>query len=154
MTMTDGQRAFADRMALYWETVGFSRAASSLIGWLMVCEPPHQSQADLATALHLSRGSVSTHLRALEVVGLTERVRFPGERTQYYQLPEGVWLRVMQSEGERIAAMKSMAEAGAQVLPQSRPERITQLGKVAEFFDEEWPPLLERMNARFEKGTP
>jgi DNA-binding transcriptional regulator GbsR (MarR family) len=154
MKLNDAQAAYADTIGRYWESVGFSRAGSALLAWLMICEPAHQSQAELATALRLSRGSVSTQLRTLEGVGLTERIRFPGERTQYYQLPEDVWLRVMRSEGERIAAMKQLAEAGAEVLPATRQDRITQLGEVAAFFEEVWPQVTERMNARFKKGTP
>jgi len=145
MTMSDAQRQYSERLGAYWESVGFSRAGGSIIGFLTVCEPAHQSQAQIAAALHLSSGSVSTQVRHLEGVGLLERVRFPGERTQHYQMPEGAWWRVMESETGRINAIGTLADAGAAVLPAHRPDRITDMGAMARFFAAEWPALLARM---------
>lgn len=146
MEMTEAQRAYAEQVGSYWESVGFTRAAGAIIGFLIVSDPAHQSQAQIAAALRLSSGSVSTQVRLLENVGLIERVRFPGERTQYYQMPEGAWWRVMESETDRIAAIASLADAGVAVLPAHRPDRITDMGAMAHFFAEEWPALLSRMH--------
>jgi DNA-binding transcriptional regulator GbsR (MarR family) len=151
MSMTHAQRAYAERIGAYWESVGFAHAAGLIIGFLMVCDPARQSQAAIGRELHLSAGSVSTHVRALHAVGLLDRARVPGERTAYYEIPPGAWTRLMEAEGERIAAIAALADAGSRVLPATRPERITEMGDMARFFQREWPAVMARMNE--ELGT-
>jgi len=153
MKLTDDLSTFIERVGRYWEGLSFSRTAGRIIGALMISEPPHQSAADLVALLGVSAGSVSTQTRQLEQLGLVERVTFPGNRASFYQLPDRVWSRVLDGELERIVAMRKLAEAGSGVLPATRPERITELGAVAEFLVGEWPGLMERLSRRL-KGTP
>ncbi|WP_062379387.1 GbsR/MarR family transcriptional regulator [Demequina pelophila] len=152
--MTEQQHAYVDRVATYFSILGSSRAWSEILAWLMICDPPHQSQAQIQESLSLSAGTVSTQLRSLVEIEFAEPVRLQGERVQYYRLRPGAWQRVMTSEMGRIAALKELAIAGEDVLPAERPERITELRAVAEFFEREWPSLLARMNESLEKGTP
>lgn len=44
------------------------------LGWLLVCEPPEQSAAELAETLQASKGSISTATRVLLRLGFIERV--------------------------------------------------------------------------------
>jgi len=154
MSMTDAQRDYAARVGAYWEAVGFVHAAGLIIGFLMVCDPARQSQASIGRELKLSAGSVSTHVRSLHSVGLLDRVRVPGERSAYYEIPPGAWSRLMEAEGERIAAIAALADAGAAVLPNARPERITEMGDMARFFQREWPAVMARMNDELGTRTP
>lgn len=144
MTDADARSAYAARVAQYWETVGFAPAAGAILGHLMVCEPASQTQAQLASALHLSAGTVSTQLRTLLASTLVEKVRLPGERAQRYQLPENVWLRLIGSETERIAGLRVLVDAAGDATPETRPDRIGALDTVVRFFEAEWPRLMDR----------
>lgn len=117
----------------------------------MICEPDHQSANELVEALEISTGSVSTQVRLLEQIDLVERTTFPGDRVRYYRLPPMAWTRLMQSELGRIIQMREFAEAGHALLPASRPERVTELASLADFFADEWPPMLDRLEKRIKK---
>ncbi len=135
---------FAAEAAQFWERSGMSRAAGAILGHLMVCEPAAQNQAELASALRLSSGAVSTQLQTLIGAGLVERVRRVGVRTQFYQLPEGVWLKLMASEQSRLAQLGALSQAGLAALPTTRQDRITTLDLLVRFYESEWPHLIER----------
>src|SRR5664279_1500833 len=100
--MTEAQSTFVETMGRYWESAGSTRVMGAIVGWLMVCEPPHQSASDLVTALSVSTGSVSTQTRALINYGLVEPVTFRGDRTRYYQIREGAWMAFMRAEQSRM----------------------------------------------------
>lgn len=151
MKPTVEQSAFVERVGRWWESLAGSRAAGAILGWLMVCEPAHQSSAALAESLKISAGSVSTQTRLLERVGLLERVTFPGDRMTYFQLRPHVWLQMMWSEQQRIEEMRGIAEAARSVMPDERPDRVEDLGRVAEFFLERWPELMDGLTAHLQK---
>ncbi len=151
MKPTHEQSVFIERVGRWWESVAGSRAAGAILGWLMVCEPAHQSSAGLAEALKISSGSVSTQTRLLERVGLVERVTFPGDRMTYYQLRDHVWPQMMWSEQQRIEEMKDIADAARSLMPDERPDRVEELGQVAEFFLERWPELMDGLTAHLQK---
>lgn len=146
MKLDDARSDFVERVGRYWETVSGTRAAGRILGWLMICEPDHQSAAELSTILRLSTGSVSTQIRLLEQIGLVERLTFSGDRASYYRLLQHVWTRTMNSELARVTEMRKMAESGRDILPTLRPDRVTELGKIAGFFEQEWPQLMVRLN--------
>jgi DNA-binding transcriptional regulator GbsR (MarR family) len=147
------QSEFVERVGRFWESVAGSRTAGRIVGWLMICEPQHQSSADLMAALAISSGSASTQIRQLVNLGLVERVTFPGDRASYYHLPDNVWSKVANEDLGRLTNMRKLAEAGDAVLPATRPERVTELGVVAEFLIDEWSSLMERLNDRLSEGA-
>ncbi|WP_084104702.1 GbsR/MarR family transcriptional regulator [Demequina sp. NBRC 110056] len=150
----DARAGYAAQVSQYWETGGLTRAAGSILGHLMVCEPAAQTQATLASALHLSAGSVSTQLRTLTAVGMVERVRPPGERAYHYQLPQDMWVRILGTEDQRIAGLRALADAGMAALPATRPDRITSLDQMVRFFEGEWPRIAARLDEFLRKeGT-
>jgi DNA-binding transcriptional regulator GbsR (MarR family) len=145
------QLAYVERVARWWEGLTASRNAGKILGWLMICEPPHQSSSDLVDALGISTGSVSTHIRGLVDLGLVERVTFAGDRATYFQLKDHVWSAMMWSEQARIEEMRGLTEDVAEVLPAQRPDRVTDLGQVIEFVAREWPEFMRRMSEFLEK---
>ena len=138
----------------WWESVsGGSRTAGRMLGWLMVCEPAHQSSAEMTDALQASAGSISTQSRMLEAIGVLERVTFPGDRQTYYQLPIHVWVDLMWAEQDRLKGLMRVAEKAEPAMPRERPDRVADLGRIAQFFIDEWPSLMERLTAYLEKET-
>lgn len=151
MKLTPTQSEHIEYAGRWWESLsGGSRTAGRLLGWLMICEPVHQSLTQLAEALEASAGSISTQSRMLETFGLVERVTFPGDRQTYYRLRPHVWTEIMQSELPRIEMMKEMARRAAPAIPAESPDRVTDLELVAQFFIDEWPGLMERLSLYLE----
>jgi len=130
--------------ASYWQSLGLAPSAGMILGYLMVCEPAAQTQAELASALKISAGSVSTQLGMAVRIGLVERLRTPGDRLGRYQLPANMWTRLVLAEGERIRGLRTLAEAGNAVLPASRKDRITSLDLMVRFWEAEWPQIEQR----------
>lgn len=150
--MKPEQATYVEHVGRFWESLSMSRTAGRILGWLMICEPAHQSATDLVNTLQISTGSVSTQVRLLERIGLVERITFRGDRLRYYQLPEHVWGKALNTELDRIRQMRTLAEAGSAVVPTTRPERVTELGAIAQFFEDEWPDLLARMSEQLDIG--
>lgn len=151
MKPSQTQHEYVERVGRWWETGTGSRAAGRILGWLMICEPTHRSAAQLVDELELSAGSVSTQFRLLEGLGFVERVTFPGDRVTYYQLKPDVWLHVMKGELDHIKNWLTIADVGADVLPEERPERVTDVGLIARFFLDRWPSFLDELISYIEK---
>lgn len=154
MKLTKAQSDHVEHAGRWWESNSAgSRTAGRMLGWLMICEPAYQSSSDLVEALQSSPGSVSTQSRTLETLGLVERVTFPGDRQTYYQLPPKVWPEILWSEQQRLEGLRGLAAKARDITPAERPDRVTDLERIAEFLVAEWPDLMERLNAYLEKET-
>ncbi len=138
-------------MGRWWESTTGGRAAGRILGWLMICDPPHQSSSDLVDKLDLSTGTVSTQVRVLERILFVERITFPGDRVSYYQLKPDVWIGVMMSEPEHIKRMMELSEAASDVIPEVRPDRVTDMGFIARFLLDRWPSLMDELVVELEK---
>jgi hypothetical protein len=99
----------------------------------------------------VSSGSVSTQIRLLERLNFVERLTFPGDRVTYYQLKPDVWVEVMISEMGHLERMKMISTAGADVVPEVRPERLTDVGLIAQFFLDRWPSFMDELSEYLEK---
>jgi DNA-binding transcriptional regulator GbsR (MarR family) len=154
MKPTDSQLGYVELVGRWWEAQGQSRTGGRILGWLMICEPPHQSASDLIENLSISSGSVSMLIRQLELIDLVERVTFPGDRTTYFQIPRYAWSGVMSGEQRRIKEMGELVVAAEPVMPESRQDRIADLGHLVDFFDREWPDLMERFQRQLDKEAP
>jgi DNA-binding transcriptional LysR family regulator len=84
------ERLFADEVGMVLAGMGMPAAFGKLMGWLLICEPPQQTSTQLAQSLGLSKGSVSTGMRALERLGMVRRVPTQGRGHAYEMLPDAL----------------------------------------------------------------
>src|ERR1700729_970027 len=78
---TDAEITFADHAGrFYARRYGFSPMIGRLIGYLVLCDPPEQSIAELADALLASRSAIAGAVNTLEALQLVVRSRAAGER--------------------------------------------------------------------------
>ncbi|MGD2100745.1 MAG: hypothetical protein PVG83_00770 [Acidimicrobiia bacterium] len=145
MKLTAAQHDFVERVGRWWETGTGSRASGRILGWLMICEPAHQSSGQLTETLQVSSGSVSTQIRFMENLNLVERVTFAGDRVTYFQLRPDVWVDLMWSEIDQLKQWQEIAALGNAVKPGERPERIEDIGFIASFLLDRWPLLMEEL---------
>ncbi|GII86092.1 hypothetical protein Ssi03_40820 [Sphaerisporangium siamense] len=130
--MSDGEAEFVDRMGLFMERVGGGRTMGRLYGWLMICDPPHQSLTELAAALEVSKASVSTIARQLQTAGMIERVP-ARDREHRYRITSGGWTQVLRIQLEGVRTGLETIEFGLSIVG-DRPERRTRLEDSREFF--------------------
>ena len=63
--VTEQQQQFVEECGLYFEGIGLTRMAGRIIGWLLISDPPHQTQGDLVEVLQASKSSISVALKTV-----------------------------------------------------------------------------------------
>ena len=118
--MDDASQRFIEQMGVMTEDEGFPRIAGRIFGYLLL-EKGERSLDEIAEALGVSRGSVSTDARRLAQMGLLERRSRPGDRRDYYMMaPSGV-RRMIESRIQTIRRFHDLL-VSAQSLPELAPE--------------------------------
>jgi DNA-binding MarR family transcriptional regulator len=141
----DELAAYVEDVALFFEAGGLPRIAGRILGFLLVCDPPYRSAAELAEALGASKGSISTSLRLLQTGALIERVPLPGERATYYQVDSTGFERRFEAMTSTLGAFLPIADRGLALLkgePAERQRPLRELRALHAFFHDEMPRLL------------
>ncbi len=137
---------FAEAMGTFFEKTGFPRMAGRIWGWLLICDPPEQTAAQIAESLQASRGSVSTMTRLLQIWGV-ERVGVPGSRTGVYRIRSDGFVCLMQTEMQMFAEIRNLGERGLNILknePEAVRERLKEGCDLFAFVEKEYPLLIEK----------
>jgi len=151
--MVSPERQYAEDAALVLESLGMPRAHGKLLGWLLVCDPPQQSSADLAQALDLSAGSISMGTRMLVNAGLVRQVAVPGKRGKVYEMIEDAMTRSIQDDRTRI--MRELLDRGLDVVGGEGAPRAGRLRRTRDFYafiERELPALTARFHAEYGEG--
>jgi hypothetical protein len=148
------EREFVDRMGLVLERLGGPRTMGRICGHLLVCDPPEQSLTDLATALGVSKASVSVVARQMEAVGMVERVP-GGGRAHRYRLLSGDWAQLLQAQLVGVRYGLEVLEQGLCTIGAERPDARARLAEVRDFFafcERDARELVQRWEAQRRGG--
>jgi DNA-binding transcriptional regulator GbsR (MarR family) len=154
---TEEELAFADSMGRHMASqYGLPPMTGRVCGWLLICDPPEQSIAELTEALHASRTAVGDALSQLERFGYVRRTRRAGERADRVAVHPDVWSRSMVDTTE-YSAHAALARRGLEILrdaPAERRQRLAEYAAFSEFLVErlpmlgtEWAEHRERLRA-------
>ncbi len=138
---------YVEDFGLYFEQFGLARTAGRMLGWLLVCDPPHQTMDELVEVLQVSKSSISTTSRLLIYIGLVSKVSFPGERKDFYRISENAWVQGWEAKNNQTTEMKHMAARGLEILPEDdteRRERLQEMHDLYAFLEAELPKLTQR----------
>lgn len=116
-----------------FEGTGNTRIAGRLVGWLLLCDPPEQTPAQLVEVLGISKASVSTELRWLEQLGVVERTTLPGDRRSYWHIATAAWADLMERRMRMLDRSIELADQGLALLehePSVRRMRLTEMRRV------------------------
>lgn len=137
------------------ESSGLTRGPARTLAWLLVCDPPEQSAADIAAALHASTGAVSQNVRMLMQLKLVERTGYRGDRRSFYRVAPGAWNTVMVAQLAEMTHLRQIGERGLNLLAASGADRCERLVEMTDFYaflEREMPALLKRWSKQ--NGTP
>jgi hypothetical protein len=145
MNQALGER-FVEELGMQFELeAGTPRMVGRVLGWLLVCDPPEQSAAELAHTLQASKGSISTATRVLLRMGLIERVRVRGERfDRFSALPEA-WDEFIWRE-DQFSAPRRVLKLGLDALadePAARRARLLELDSIYAWWEDRLSALRE-----------
>jgi DNA-binding transcriptional regulator GbsR (MarR family) len=149
----DEERLFADEVGMVLSGMGMPAAFGKLMGWLLICDPPQQSSAELAKALDLSAGSVSTGMRMLENAKLVRRVAMRGSRAKVYEMTENAF--IIAARNEQFGTMRKLMDHGIAVLGDEASPRGRRLRRTRDFYaflEREVPALIDRFMAEHGEG--
>ncbi len=141
------KKHFIEDVGLLFEQGGMPRMAGRIVGWLLICNPPHQSLLEIAQILEASNASISTMTRLLIQMGLVERVGLPGHRRDHYRIKTGAFDTIMHQSLQEIKTGLQLAERGLELVanqPTEMKQRLKEVRELYSFFDREYPVLLER----------
>ncbi len=155
VTKLKQKKEFAEELGIFFEQMGIPRAAGKIWGWLMVCTPPEQTAADLAKAVGVSRGSVSTMTRMLMQLELIERIGVPGDRKGYYRIKAGGFAGILESKARMTSMFRQMAERGLELMNEDPPaarQRLEECREFYAFFEREFPNIIKKWNRSRKSG--
>jgi hypothetical protein len=147
-------RHYIEKWGLLFEQLGATRMAGRVIGWLLICDPPHRTAAQIAIATGASAASVSTATRWLTQAAMVERVGMPGERSVFFRIAPGMWARLMRIRLGRISSMEALAEEGLLIVGPREDEqgdRLREIRSYSSFMERELPALLSRWEQEWER---
>ncbi|MFZ1154594.1 MAG: hypothetical protein WAN93_06790 [Solirubrobacteraceae bacterium] len=124
---------------------GTPRMVGRTLGWLLVCDPPEQSAAELAEMLQASKGSISTATRVLLRMGLVQRVRFRGERFDRFRVQPEAWDEFFWRD-EQFKTPRRVLGLGLDALveePPARRARLEELDAMYAWWEKRIPSLRE-----------
>ncbi|HEX2883129.1 MAG TPA: MarR family transcriptional regulator [Candidatus Limnocylindria bacterium] len=136
---------------------GLPPMAGRMWAYLIICEPPEQTAAEIADRLQASRGSVSSMARLLEHAGLIRRGTRPGDRRERFSVSADVVENVMAPRIHQLRAARQTLDAGLELLADRPPgsrERLQSLRDMYAFFETEWPSTMERLRNSRARESP
>lgn len=147
-TDLDSLAAFVEEVGDLFDQMGQQRIAGRIVGWLLVCDPPEQSAAELCEAVGASKASVSTVVRGLLISGLLERLGQPGSRRTYYRVKPGAWTGIFVAKMRFTEMFHEVAQRGLELVADDpgRRGRLEEMARFYGFFCREMDRLLERWN--------
>lgn len=143
--MNDAEAAFVEEMGQALASYGMTPMSGRMWGWLLICEPPEQTAADLAEVLHASRGSISGTARMLANAGMIRRTTRRGDRREYFSVAPETFEQFLAGAGRVYRMFREIAGRGLQAI-QDRPAqsraRLQEFHDLFQFVEQEVPAIL------------
>ncbi|WP_407495320.1 GbsR/MarR family transcriptional regulator [Pseudooceanicola sp. MF1-13] len=122
---------FIEALGLIWQAEGGPRIAGQVMAYLILADGP-SSLTEIAEGLGVSKASVSTNVRLLELRGMTVRVSRKGARGD-------LWEAVPHPQGATLLAMADRFDRNADriggIAAEMAPQDAGKGAKVAQFSD-------------------
>ena len=130
----------------YAKSYGFPPMMGRVFAWLLVCDPPEQTAAEIGQAIGASKGSISSATRFLLGARLVDRLRVRGERADRFRIRPGAWTEQIQDPS--VEQQRVLIAQGLECLADAPPARRARLEELDAFYawytsriaslDEEW----------------
>jgi DNA-binding transcriptional regulator GbsR (MarR family) len=148
--MTEGESEFIEEMGQFLGSYGMTPMAGRMWGWLLVCDPPEQTAAQIAEALQASRGAISGTARILATAGMIRRSTRRGDRKEYFSAPPEALDSMLASAGAVYRRLREIAERGLVATAEQSPgarARLEEFRDVVAFIEVEIPTVISRFLA-------
>jgi DNA-binding Lrp family transcriptional regulator len=143
--LTPAQSDFIEEMGQFMGGYGMTPMAGRMWGWLLLCDPPEQTAAEIAEALQASRGSVSGTARILSQAGFIRRTTRRGDRREYFSSPPDALDSMLSNAGVIYRRLREIAAHGLAAAGDSpsAEARLREFHDVVAFIEAELPRLID-----------
>ncbi|KPJ94514.1 MAG: hypothetical protein AMS18_03540 [Gemmatimonas sp. SG8_17] len=148
---------FVERIGLTLEKLGTTRTLGRMFGLLLVAERP-MSLGELASALRVSKASISTNARVCVQSGLAQPVSILGDRRDYYEISAGSFERAVMARLPVIEEIVSLADVGIGAVDKDNRAARARLEEMRDFYEflgtemakimPRWQEIRKRSKAR------
>ena len=140
----DAELSFADEFGRFFAgQYGMPPMTGRVVGWLLICDPPAQTAAEVADALQASRSAVGAAVDILEKTAIVRRTRAPAERADRISINPAAAEQGLESPAE-YAGYRVLARRGLELLadaPLARRRRLLEFAAFNDFLIERLPAL-------------
>lgn len=151
MSAVNERSAFIEEAGLYFESLGMTRMAGRILGYLMVTDKEMVSFDELTQVLHASKSSISTSVKLCVNVQFVKPMSLTGDRKTYYMLsPDVSWVEIFQRRTEQIKYMQGLLNRAMNLRANEKDKPSQWLKEAREFYDfilREFPELLAKWEA-------
>lgn len=145
--LSANERRFVERMGQQTQAHGLTRTAGRIWATLILAEGP-LSSSELTATLGISKGSLSTNTRTLELLNIIERRSVSGQRQDFFVVPDNAYPALIEGVARRLESARAVvAEAQATI---ERPQVRARLAKLDRFYalqHESAAALLDKLRA-------
>ena len=144
--LTPAQSDFIEEMGQFLGGYGMTPMAGRMWGWLLLCEPPEQTAAEIAEALQASRGAISGTARILTQAGFIRRTTKRGDRREYFSSPPEALDSMLSNAAVIYRRLREIAEHGLAAAEDSSPgvqARLHEFRDIAAFIELEVPRAID-----------
>jgi hypothetical protein len=126
------------------QSAGLPRMTGRVLGWLLVCDPPEQTAAQIAEALNASKGSISAATGMLVRARLVDKLRVRGERADRFRMRPEAWDDQVRDPGiEAARALIAQGLAALEGEPAARRARLEELDAFYSWWESRMPVLWD-----------
>ena len=142
--LTPAESAFIEEMGQFLGGYGMTPMAGRMWGYLLICDPPEQTAAEIAGALHASRGAISGTARILTSAGFIRRTTRRGDRREYFSSPPEALDSMLSNASVVYRRLREIADHGLAAAGSASAEaRLREFRDVVAFIEAELPRLID-----------
>ena len=150
MELRNQEIQFIEKYGLFFEkNSSFLRIAGKIFGYLLICNPPEQTQQQIAESLNIAKGSASTIIKLLVQTQILEEFTKPNIRPKYYRIRQGGWEKLFLTKLQHLSVVRTLLGEGRNLLskkPKELVKRIDDLDNLYDFFEKELQILISKWN--------
>jgi DNA-binding transcriptional regulator GbsR (MarR family) len=140
--------SFIEETGIFFESLGMTRMAGRILGYLMVSDKELVSFDELTQVLQASKSSISTNLKALVQTKFIKPATLPGDRKTYYGLSSDMdWTEYFEQRTKAMIYLKELFSKGYNLRTNKKDKPSKWLSDTIEFYDwlvREFPSLIQR----------
>ncbi|MGJ9411567.1 GbsR/MarR family transcriptional regulator [Aeromicrobium sp. CF4.19] len=130
--MPSDHAEFVERLALQLSTAGMQRMGARVFATLLLAPAGGHTAAEIGDALGASAGAVSGATRYLTQMGLADRRRTPGERSDRFTVRGSSWGESMVARSQQVRGWAETMDDG--ISSTDDPAALERLRESRDFF--------------------